>query len=157
MKNKKFLYIIIIFIIALLLLSDVVVIAKYYNEVSGTEKIKIAELILNCKSEYPELVLSDNQIITQYLHVKNFNDMKTSDVSQKYYLQFYSDEINIEKLDIRLTKDGEDQTINNGKTGTYTLNCNTEQTDTFTIEVSCNENENLDGTLRVKAICEQIM
>lgn len=156
MNSKKIIYISIIITILIFALSNIVF-AKYYSNYNETIKARIATPIIELTKEN-----NDNQMITAtegaelVLNVSNYNNENISEVGQNYYLQFYSDDIDISKLNIIVKMEEENIQINNGVTSQMYIKANQKETHKYNVKITSKTTEELKGNLQAKIISKQV-
>lgn len=156
MNKKKIVHITIITTIITFALSTIVF-AKYYSDYKETIRTKIAMPIIELsKDSTNNIVITGTQGAEIILNVSNYNNEKISEVGQNYYLQFYSNDIDISKLNIIVTREGKNVQVNNGVTETVYIKANQAETHKYNVQITSKNVENLNGNIQAKIISEQV-
>ncbi len=156
MKKKKVIYTSVI-ITALTFIMGNIVFAKYYNNQNISTVAKIAPQIIELSKEGEDnKTITSNQGTELILSVSNYKDDKISKVGQNYYLQFYSEDIDISKVKIIATMNGENIELENMKTKKIYMKANKKEIHKYNIKITSNCNEDVKGNIKAKIISEQI-
>lgn len=156
MKRKKVIYTAIMITILIFSMGNMVF-AKYYNNFNAIASSKMATPIIELSKEDNEnKIITANSGVELILNVSNFNKEKISEVGQNYYLQFYSNDIDISKFNI-IAKLGEKEVqIKDGITKTMYIQANKKETHKYNIQITSSSVENIKGTIKAKIISEQV-
>ena len=105
MKKKKVIYTTITIAILIFSMSNIVF-AKYCSNQNITVTTKVARPIIELsKEDESNKIITGTEGVDLILNVSNYKDDKISEVGQNYYLQFYSDDIDMSKVNITVVID----------------------------------------------------
>lgn len=155
MKKRKLIFIAITITILTITMGNIVF-AKYYNNKNITTSTKIATQIIELSKES-----ENNETITQtqgvelVINVSNFENDRISEVGQNYYLQFYSEDIDISKVNIIAAMNGKAVELENMSTRKTYIKANEKETHKYNIKITSNCNEDIKGNIKARIISEQ--
>ena len=118
--------------------------AKPIIVVSGPSSINITD-----DSDY---FLDNENIIT----ISNKKDNEINDTAMKYWLEFTSDNLNINDIDIEVKRNNIDVSVSNGNTEEFILKNSEYQKDTFKIKIKYNNTNDYIGTIYIYVKAQQI-
>ena len=134
----------------------IILYAKYIYNKNTKISSKIATQIIELSTENDSnKTVTEKEGIELVLNVSNYNDSKISEIGQNYYLEFYSDNIDISKVNITVTRSGGNIALENMKTKKTFIKANEKETHKYNIKITSNCNEVVRGDVKVKIISEQ--
>ncbi len=156
MKKKKVIYTTITIAILIFSMSNIVF-AKYCSNQNITVTTKVARPIIELsKEDESNKIITGTEGVDLILNVSNYKDDKISEVGQNYYLQFYSDDIDMSKVNITVVMDGNNIQIQNSSTKKTLIKAGKKETHKYNIKITSNSNEEIKGNIKAKLVSEQI-
>ena len=132
--------------------------SKIFFIKSASTEIASPIFNVNLNLENQKLIDLSNNEIEYNFSISNFENSNISRVSQNYYIELYSTDVDLSLFQISILKDNTPVLLVDNKTSKFVLSSNNPETHNYTIKISYQNNveTSIIGQIHAKIISNQI-